>query len=344
MAADLRRGKMMTRYWAFQLAGWLGYSAVGITINVLAGGKLAPLLVSHVVFVSAGIGLTHVLRREIHRRRSPNTPISHMWPLLSVGAFLISVVLAALVIGVDTALTGGTWDLVSITALWWGMLLATGVWAILYVRFSERRRHEIREGQLQLAIRESQLLALEAQINPHFLFNALNSIRALVEIDPGRAQDMLTRLSNVLRYNLRRDNEHTVSLKSELEAVTDYLALETIRFADRLHSAVVTGEGAAECHLPPMVLQTLVENAIKHGVGRTKGRADLLIQASVTDKVLMIAVENTGKLIKSAQNDGQLGLRNAQERLRLLYGDRARLRLEERGDRVVATVAIPVAG
>lgn len=334
----------MTRYWTLQLTGWLGYSAVGITINLFAGGKLAPLLVAHIVFVSAGIGLTHLLRREIHRRRSPNTPISHLWPLLSVGTVAISVVLTVLVIGINKILVPGKWDLVSMTALWWGMLLAAGVWTILYVRFSERRRHEIRENQLQIAIRESQLLALEAQINPHFLFNALNSIRALVEIDPSRAQNMLTRLSNLLRYSLRRDNQHTVRLESELEAVSDYLAIETIRFADRLHSSVVTDEGAAKCHVPPMVLQTLVENAVKHGVAQAKDRTDLLIQASLDGHNLMITVENTGKLLKPPQNGSHLGLKNTQERLKLLYGDRARLRLEDKGGRVVATVAIPITG
>lgn len=334
----------MTRYWTFQLMGWLGYSVVGITINLLAGGKVVPLLIAHVIFVSAGIGLTHLLRREIHRRRSPNTPISHLWPLLSGWAVASSVILAALVIGVNKVLTPGKWDLVTTAALWWGMLLAAGVWTILYVRFSERRRHEVRENQLQFAIRESQLLALEAQINPHFLFNALNSIRALVEINPGRAQEMLTRLSNMLRYSLRRDDEHTVNLGSELEAVSDYLALETIRFSDRLHSSIVTGEGAPDCRVPTMILQTLVENAVKHGVGQAKGRTELSIEASINGQDLVITVENTGKLVNPLQNGRQLGLENTQKRLKLLYGDRARLRLEEKGERVVATVAIPIAG
>jgi signal transduction histidine kinase len=332
----------MRRYWALQLAGWLGYSAVGITINLIGGAALWPLVIGHVVLVSAGIGLTHLLRREIHRRRSSNVPISRLWPLLVPAAIAISIVLAALVVGVNTLLTGNKWDLISTVALWWGMLLATGVWTILYVRFSERRRHEVREEQLQLALRDAQLLALEAQINPHFLFNSLNSIRALVEIDPSRAQDMLTRLSNVLRNSLRRGNEHTVALQSEVESVSDYLALETVRFADRLHSTVTIDERAAECGVPPMMLQTLVENAVKHGVGQTKGRADLTVRATVDHHKLLIAVENTGKLLGSPERGMQLGLKNTRERLKLLYGDRASFRLEEKGDRVIATVAVPV--
>jgi two-component system, LytTR family, sensor kinase len=335
----------MTKYWTYQLAGWLGYSAVGITINLLGGAALEPLLAGHVVFVLSGIGLTHLLRREIHRRRSPNTPMSHLWPLLLSASIAISVVLAALVIGVSRALDArSTWDFMSALALWWGMLLAAGVWVILYVRFSEQRRQELRENQLQLAIREGRLLALEAQINPHFLFNALNSIRALVEIDPSRAQDMLTRLSNVLRNSLRRDDGHTVTLGSELENVLDYLALETVRFADKLQSAIAVDEAASNCHIPRMVLQTLVENAVKHGIGQAKDRGDLLIRASATDQHLLIAVENTGRL-SAPRGDGvqKLGLQNIQERLKLLYGNRASFKLEETGERVIATVAIPVA-
>jgi len=246
----------MRRYWTYQLAGWLGYSAVGITINLLSGDSPGPLIATHMILVSCGIGLTHLFRGEIRQRRRPDQPISSLWPILLTGTVCISAILAALVIGANIVLTRGTWDVVAVTALWWGMLLATGVWTLLYVRFSERRGHTERENVLQLSLREAQLRALESQINPHFLFNCLNSIRALVEIDPVRAQDMLTRLSNVLRNSLRLDHQHTVALSEEVEAVSDYLALETVRFADRLDSTVNIEESARRCPIPPMVLQT----------------------------------------------------------------------------------------
>jgi signal transduction histidine kinase len=332
----------MQKYWIYQLAGWLGYSAVGITINLTAGGSLGPLLAAHVLMVSSGIAMTHGLRREIRRRRSASTSITQLWPMLLLAGLAISVVLAAFVIGVNIMFDNGQWDLTAIVALWWGMALATGVWIMLYVRFSERRGHAAQEARLTLALREAQLQALESQINPHFLFNALNSIRALVVVDPACAQDMLTRLSNVLRNNLRHRDQHTVTLESELEAVADYLALETVRFADRLRSSVVADDGARACRIPPMIVQTLVENAVKHGVGRTKGPADLSIRATIGSQSLLVAVENTGSLGEPGADRAQLGLRNIRERLQLLYGDRASLNLDEIGDHVVATVAIPV--
>lgn len=337
----------MTRYWKYQLTGWLGYSAIGMTINLLDGRALGPLLAGHAVMMAAGIGMTHGLRREIHRRRTPGQPVSRLWPLLAASSLVISAILAALVIGMNVMLSEGHWDLVATAALWWGMWLAVGVWTVLYVRFSDQRGHEAREGQLQLALTEAQLRALEAQINPHFLFNSLNSIRALVEIDPGRAQEMLTRLSNVLRKSLRPDAEHTVALESELPSVCDYLALETVRFGDRLRTAVKVDPAAARCRIPPMVLQTLVENAIKHGIGQEKGRGEVRIEASIEDEVLRLVVENTGRLrarqVRESPGDAvPLGLKNIRERLKLLYGDRASLRIEGEGDRVKATVAIPV--
>lgn len=135
-----------------------------------------------------------------------------------------------------------------------------------------------------------------------------------------------------------------MTLESELAAVSDYLALETVRFADRLHSSMVVDEKAANCRIPPMVLQTLVENAVKHGIGHARGRADLLVRASLNGGKLLVAVENTGKLLEPRGEGGRLGLKNTRERLKLLYGDRASLQLEENGDRVVATMAIPVVG
>ena len=295
-AADLigKPGGTMRRYWTCQLLGWIGYSLIGITINLLAGASLAPLLVGHVIMIASGIGLTHYFRSVIRRRRAPEQPFRRIWPTLVVGSIGIGLALTALVVIVNVAITNNKWDAVSVVGLSWGMLLASGVWTLLYVRFSERRAHADRESHLLLSLREAQLRTLESQINPHFLFNCLNSIRALVEIEPARAQDMLTRLSNVLRNSLRHDEHHTAALADEMESVRDYLALETVRFGDRLSTTVSVEEAAAGLPVPTMVIQTLVENAIK-----------------------------------------------LRERLALLYGDRASLRLEQEGGRVKAMVAIP---
>jgi two-component system, LytTR family, sensor kinase len=332
-----------SHYWRYQIAGWLGYSAIGIGINLLNGAALAPLIAGHVGLIGCSIGLTHRLRADIRRRRHERRPFSAMRLFLATRVLRISLIQAAVVIGLNMAITGSTWPVTAVVALWWGMLLATGVWTLLYVRFSETRRHTERETELQLAVREAELTALEAQINPHFLFNCLNSIRALVTIDPERAQDMLTRLANVLRSSLRQDRAHTVPLATELATVSDYLALEAVRFEERLHARVLADPEVAQYAVPPLVLQTLVENAIKHGIAHVAGHGMLTVRGDLIDGRLRLTVENTGTLNESAASPTRLGLANVRDRLRLLYGDQASVQLEGADNRVRATVLIPLA-
>ncbi len=332
----------MQRYWSYQVFGWLAYSAIGITINLLDGAKLFPLVVGHILLISVSIGLTHLFRHRIQLRRQGDRGARPMWAFLAASVLAISIVQTLLVIGTNLLLVGGAWSVTAAVALWWGMLLATGVWTILYVRFTERRGHVAREGQLQLALREAELRALEAQINPHFLFNCLNSIRALVAIDPPRAQDMLTRLANVLRNSLRHNREHTVQLASEVEVVTDYVALEAIRFEERLCSEIAVDPEAAHCLVPPMLLQTLVENAIKHGISQVTGRGNLTVRGQLENGFVRLVVENTGRLTESPRSTIQLGLGNVRDRLCLLYGNEASLSLDDADGMVRATVLIPV--
>jgi two-component system LytT family sensor kinase len=332
---------IMPTYWSCQLLGWLAYSAIGITINLLNGSQLRPLIVGHILLISLSIGLTHLSRNEIRKRRSADSPVTRQWPFLATAIFLISLIQTALVIGTNLVLVGGTWPVTAVVALWWGMFIATGVWTILYIRFTERRTHAVREDRLQLALREAELRALESQINPHFLFNCLNSIRALVVIDPPRAQEMVTRLANVLRNSLRHDRQHTVPLVSELESVADYLALEAIRFEERLRSEIAVDPAVAQCFIPPMLLQTLVENAIKHGIGRVTGVGSLNIRAELIEGAIRLVVENTGRLASTPPTPNQLGLVNIRERLSLLYGERASLKLDDDNGLVRATVLIP---
>lgn len=333
---------MTKAYWMCQVLGWLGYSAIGMAINLLNGAAPGPLMASHAVFVTASIGMTHLFRRQI-RKRWPERPLPQIWALLAGGVAAISVCQAALIIGTNL-LSGGRWSPVAVIALWWGMAVATTGWTILYIRLVERRLSAQREDHLQLALREAQLHALEFQMSPHFLFNCLNSIRALVAIDPERAQDMLTRLANVLRSRLQQGRQHTVPLGAEAEVTADYLALECVRFADRLRQQMQIDPRAAACTVPPLLLQTLVENAVKHGVSRHSGPCDIDIRAAVKEGRLELEVENTGYLCAEDRPGGtRVGLANVRERLHLLYGDEATLRLAELAGqaRVRATVLLP---
>jgi LytS/YehU family sensor histidine kinase len=144
-----------------------------------------------------------------------------------------------------------------------------------------------------------------------------------------------------VRYNLHRDAGHTVPLDSELEAATDYLALESARYEDRLRIHLDIDPATRPIGVPPMLLQTLVENAVKHGIATLPGGGDLSIRSSLNADTLLLQVENPGTLAEGDSRRPRLGLNNIRERLRILYAGRAGLELTNGDGRVTATVRIP---
>lgn len=336
-----------TAYWRYQVLFWLGYSAISVSFAVHYEGWTRAIVVGYLLYPFYSIGLTHLLHREFQRWSRISLPtwqrvVRSILAILAVGA-----VQTFLIAATDLAMEGRSsmWyspsDMLSVG---FGTTSAVGMWVWIH-QFRQQREQRTR---LQLALREAELSALEAQINPHFLFNCLNSIRALVAENPARAQDMITRLANIFRYNLHREPAHTVPLSSEVEVVEDYLALESVRFEDRLRVKFAISPDAGQAMVPSMLLQALVENALKHGIAPRPSGGELLIRAEHRQDATMIEVENSGQLAEPAASEsttsepGGVGLNNTRERLRILYGGRASLQLRNRdGGWVVATVLIP---
>ena len=331
-------------YWAFQASWWGLYAAIGLTINVINGGNVPNLIISHICFFVYSIGLTHVFRGQIDRQRLRHQSVIRTRLFMFAGVLVVSLIQTTLVISIDTTLNGvpeERWSPVALAGLGWGMYVGTLIWTMIYMRITEKHAQQQREIQMQLAVRAAELRALEAQINPHFLFNCLNSIRGLVVEDPPKAQDMITRFAALLRYNLNRDRQHTVPFPEEAEIVADYLALESVRFEGRLRVQVTVDPEARAMQVPPMILQALVENALKHGIARRPEGGDVEIRASASNGKLVLQVTNSGELGPAKPADTQLGLKNIRERLQLLYGDRASLSLQNENGIVVAKVEIP---
>ena len=337
---------MTTRkiYWICQVLGWGLYSAAGALGVSQEIGWRPAVVAGYLLFGVYSIALTELFRREIRRRQWLTASASRMMLSLGLGALIVGSIQTFLVIAVSLALDRrSTLLLQPANALWiWlGIIGVTSVWTILYVSLTTTRRSREKEVHAQLAVREAELRALEAQVNPHFLFNCLNSIRGLVLEDPALAQDMITRFANILRYNLHRDLSHTVPLASEVGVVTDYLALESIRLEERLKVRMAVEPGAAEVPIPPMLLQSLVENAVKHGIAPLPGGGELIVSARLDGDVLILEVGNPGLLGNPRPGTTGLGLANARERLRILYGSRASLTLENRDGCVAATAMVP---
>src|SRR5437588_713404 len=240
--------KIKIAYWTCQAAGWGFYTVMGISMAAQQVGWRFSMIAGYILFCLYSIALTDLLRREIRRRQWLNTLTFFTFARLFGAALLLAAIQTFLVVAVDVAFNQRAAFFLSnpsyILSTWISVSGADSIWLLFYVALTAGRRYREKEIRLQLALREAELRALEAQINPHFLFNCLNSIRALVVENPPLAQDMLTRFATILRYNLHRNLNHTVPLETEVEVVSDYLALESIRLEDRLRVRILYGNNA----------------------------------------------------------------------------------------------------
>jgi len=212
----------------------------------------------------------------------------------------------------------------------------------LYHYIIRSRSQEVDTLRLRALVKELELKTIKSHINPHFIFNALNSIRALIDENPARARDAVTGLSKLLRSSMKSEHLETVSLEEELGILRDYLALEHIRFEDRLRVEMHIDEMTLDMRVPPMMLQTLVENAIKHGVSQSVSGGDIDIRSSLSDDGFEIVVRNTG-ILKEAISQQGFGISSTENRLKLQYGDQASFSIGNvEGGFVEARILLPL--
>jgi LytS/YehU family sensor histidine kinase len=204
-------------------------------------------------------------------------------------------------------------------------------WLVIYftaLAVREHRSAQLKQSELARALQLAELRLLKSQLNPHFLFNALNTVRSLIADNPARAQDAVTRLAKTLRYTLTSPQDELVTLSQELDIVADYLELESMRFEERLRIELHVPDDAAGVQIPVMLLQTLVENAIKHGIAQLPSGGLVRVSATVQSEMLVLEVENPRPPARVRTSQEGVGLQNARDRLRLLFGARARLDLD----------------
>ena len=223
-------------------------------------------------------------------------------------------------------------------------LFLVGAWTITYLVIKlllKLNQNRIERLELNTTLKQAQLNTLKGQINPHFMFNSLNNIRGLMLEDVERSREMLTKLSEILRYSLTKNNVNDIPVREEVEVVDNYIDLSKIQFEDRLEFVKQIEENTLDLRIPPMIIQLLIENAAKHGISNLKHGGRIVLSIFRKDDLLHIEVRNTGKL-QMTQDSTQLGLKNIEQRLKLLYADQASFTLKEVSDEVVAQIKIPL--
>jgi two-component system, LytTR family, sensor kinase len=196
----------------------------------------------------------------------------------------------------------------------------------LFVSLTNLSEKNAKEARLESLVKETELKMLRSQINPHFLFNSLNSISSLTITDPEKARDMVVKLSEFMRYALSRKDEQPVSLQSELDNLQLYLEIEKVRFGDRLTTEEIIETNCLDFKIPVMLLQPLYENAVKHGVYESTESVSIKTQAKIIEGYIEITISNNYDPAPSLRKGTGTGLLNVTRRLELFYGKKASIR------------------
>ena len=219
------------------------------------------------------------------------------------------------------------------------------LWLLIYLVWhyiEKNRKDQIDKLKLESTVKELELKTIKSHINPHFIFNSLNSIRALVDENPQRSRKAITELSNILRSSMQAEKSETVTLEKELDIVRDYLALEQMRFEERLKVEIRVDENTSEQPVPPMMLQTLVENAVKHGISKQVNGGIVKIMAAIVENHLVLTVQNTGQLYSKLNGEG-FGIKSTEDRLNLMYQGKAKFEITNLDNNMVESrVIMPV--
>jgi hypothetical protein len=358
-----RREQAKERLYVFcQMGGWGFLLVLQIILSIYFGQReavrrdLLANISSQVMVIAIGLLLSHYVRPFIARRGWKQLGWRMLVPRVLLTAAFLSCLWCTLGYGFTYGVCRQPWPAEKYSPLVLfalscmnGTMLYVG-WMCLYFfyhLFDRFNRSEIERLRLATHVKEAELRALKSQVNPHFIFNSLNSLRALIEENPSRAREAVTQLANLLRYSLQSGQLETVPFEDELRVTNDYLALEQVRHEERLRVRMDIAPETLALPIPPMLLQTLVENAVKYGISARPEGGEIVIIARRESGSLRLQVTNPGELATAVarrrESSTGVGLQNAAERLRLLFGERASLQLRADGpDLVIAEAIVPL--
>jgi sensor histidine kinase YesM len=314
----------MKKYWIFQLIGWLGMFFIemanyGLNVQWKYDWTFVGYFCAYPIY---GILLSHLLKITLLRNKIFELSIGKIVIIGIVSLISWTMIMAFLVqtpeFIFDRELFYKINTLINFSVNVINLFRYTIVWITIFFLYKvlvKAKNLEIEKSELQKDKTEAELNLLKSQLNPHFLFNALNSVKALVVIDPNVAREAIVKLSEILRFSLSISNRDSISIKEELEMVVNYLSIEKLRFGNRFNYQIECNSEIIEQKIPVGVLLTLAENSIKHGISQLAGDADLNISIEQKNTDLFMEVKNTGKIQNNKDKKG-LGLQFVEKRIR----------------------------
>lgn len=335
-------------YWISLVSGWLSYIILMYVLNSLDGKILdVYFLLNLLTTFTLGIVISHGYRYLILRRNWLRLRIIELIPRVLGASILCGSIYYLLHSFVSETINGSfnfTFEWLEVLQTTLNLAVIFIVWSLLYFLFhfiQNYRKEEIKNLKWQAAKNEMELNKLKSQLNPHFIFNSMNTIRALIDEDPIKSKQSVTRLSNILRSTLLMGRKRVITFEEELQLVYDYLNLEKTRFEERLECEFDIADNTKDHRIPPMLLQTLVENGIKHGVSKLQDGGKIAVKASKENGLLNLSIFNSGSLENTSTTETGFGLVNTRQRLHLLYGDDAQFEILNSVDGVLARLTIP---
>ena len=313
---------------SYFVMAWILITAIHVIIlsvfyQTLNKHALADGIVFNLILAVIALGLWYPVRfMKSGARNSLVLGVNHigiaflsitLW--LTSGYFILETIFRDDIGYLDFLNKSMPWRIVSGILLYLVILLVYYL-ILYYTNLQEKIRME---GELKALVKESELTMLKSQINPHFLFNSLNSINSLILADQQKAQDMIIKLSGFLRYALKYHQKEKTRLSEELNNISLYLDIEKIRFGEKLVVEIKIPDEYGECLLPNMILQPLIENAIKHGVYESTEAVGITMECFRENDFLILSIRNNFDPVQQGRKGNGMGLKNIQNRLRLIY-------------------------
>jgi len=327
-------------YWLCQIFGWSFYGSLQLFLYATAQTPDMNHIIGEFFQVLFYIGSTHLLRFILINKGWLALQWSRLMPRIILLVFLLSLLNYSFLLAFAAftgELTSRDFMILPMTLNVFGPMIIYVLWSLIYLTFHYFERYN-NSLKYEAAAKEIELKNLRSQLNPHFIFNALNSIRALVDEDPIKSKKAITQLSNILRNSLTVDRQRMVSFSEELATVKDYLQLEGIRYEERLQTSLEIDPNSEEFLIPPLMIQTLVENGIKHGISTLRGGGMISIHTKVDHNKLLISIRNGGQITaNSSISHTGYGLSNTRKRLELIFGEEASFSIANEDNKTVLT-------